>query len=78
MSRSGKRITVGLAALALGVTGSVLTVSAASAAPVSAVSIYKSTACPPGYTIDPQNSQQCIPMSPDPYGNGGGSSSQGG
>jgi hypothetical protein len=64
------RIIFGLAALALGMTGSVITASAASAAPVSEVSIYKTTACPPGYTIDPQNSQQCMPMSPSPMGGG--------
>jgi hypothetical protein len=68
MSRSSSCVMVGVATLVLGFAGSVLTSQAASA---SVGSLHKATACPPGYTLDPQNSQQCIPFGSGPGGPSG-------
>ncbi|WP_156934760.1 hypothetical protein [Pseudonocardia spinosispora] len=68
MSRIRGCLVVGAVAASLGLVG-----TAAMATP--AVS-YQAAQCPPGYTLNPQNTQQCVPSdqtgmtpgAPSPYG----------
>lgn len=56
MLRTRTCLVAGAMAVGLGLTG-VVTVTAA---PVSSTT-NQAAQCPPGYTLNPQNTQQCIP-----------------
>ena len=70
MSRSRRCLISGVAAIALGAAGAItLTGASTSTAPR-----FEASQCPPGYQLNPQNTQQCVPMY-NPYGTPQGPSS---
>jgi hypothetical protein len=63
MSRSRRCLVSGVAAIALAAAGlATITGMSMSTAPR-----YEASQCPPGYQLNPQNTQQCVPTY-NPYG----------
>jgi hypothetical protein len=67
MSRSYRSLVSGVVALVVGLVGGVALTGAAAAPVTSTVALFKSMQCPPGYILNPQNTQQCVPWN-NPYG----------
>jgi hypothetical protein len=59
---SGRGSVVGAALLVLSVLLATVAVAVAGARGVEPSVGYQAVQCPPGYQLDPQNTQRCIPM----------------
>ncbi|WP_037080956.1 hypothetical protein [Pseudonocardia spinosispora] len=57
MSTVGRRTALGLVSLVVAVSGAV-----ALGGTASAIGVHKSTQCPSGYQLNPNNTQECTPV----------------